>query len=73
MNNVDKIIEWVGTDGSLRCILLITDEEKHGHEIDSKRIELCKFKPDEEEWQTEKTLDYIDNVNSVGIPQEMVD
>jgi hypothetical protein len=51
----------------------VKDEEKHHNEVGAKRIELCKFDEDNEQWKTENTIDSISSIESFGVPSEFID
>lgn len=64
--SADNLLSWVGDDGTERCLLIVTDEDKHHKQVGYKTIELCEKKDDE--WKTDQTLDSIDELDSFGIP-----
>lgn len=66
-----QLLEWEGTDGSQRSLLLVTDKSKHKKSLDYKKIELCKMNDDS--WKTIETIDTVDTVVSFGIPEEFID
>lgn len=66
----DNLLTWESTDGARRCLLIVTDEEKHHNEIGYKKIVLCK-QNDNDEWQTVEEVDSIDELESFGIPPGM--
>ena len=64
--SADNLLSWKSTDGTERCLLIVTDEEKHHKEIGYKTIVLCK--KDDDEWKTVDKLDSIDELQTFGIP-----
>lgn len=73
MTTTNNLLSWESSDGSQRCLLFVKDEEKHHNEIGAKRIELCKLNEEDEQWQTEETLDSIKSIESFGVPSEFID
>jgi len=69
----NNILSWESDDGSQRCLLFVKDEDKHHNEVGAKRIELCKFDEDNEQWKTEETIDSIKSIESFGVPSEFID
>lgn len=63
----DNLLSWESTDGSKRCLLIVTDEDKHHKQVGYKTIELCKLNEDDE-WQTIEQIDSIDELEAFGIP-----
>jgi hypothetical protein len=66
----DNLLSWKSSDGTKRCLLIITDEEKHHKQFGYRKIELCEMK--DEEWKTVEKIDTIDELESFGIPPGMV-
>ena len=71
--NATQIIEWEGTDGSVRSLLYVVDETKDSRSIEYERFELCKLNQEEDSWETIEEIDYIDEIISFGIPKNIVD
>jgi len=46
----------------------VEDDEMHGNEIGSTKLELCEFNSDEDKWETKEVLDSINDIESFGIP-----
>lgn len=69
--SADNLLSWTSDDGSERCLLIVTDEEKHHKQLGYKKIELCKLEDDQ--WETIETIDSIDELDSFGIPPGMRD
>lgn len=69
--SADILLSWQGTDGAERCLLIVTDEEKHHNEIGYRTIELCV--KEDEQWKTDETLDSIEEIDSFGIPPGVTD
>lgn len=69
--SADILLSWGGSDGTDRCLLIVTDEEKHHNEIGYRTIELCEKKDDE--WKTEEVIDSIEEIDSFGIPPGVAD
>lgn len=65
--SADNLLSWTSDDGSKRCLLIVTDEEKHHKQVGYKKIELCKL-VDDDQWKTVETIDSIDELDSFGIP-----
>lgn len=70
---VNQLIEWESTDGSLKSLIIVTDSSVPENEVGHEKIEVCEYDKSEEEWKTIDTLDYIDEIESFGIPQSFVD
>lgn len=66
----DNLLSWKSTDGTKRCFLIVTDEEKHHKEIGYRKIELCEMNEDGE-WKTVDTIDSISELEAFGIPPGM--
>jgi hypothetical protein len=69
----NRLLVWKSTDGSLRSIISVEDTEKNSSDVDQKRFELCKYEKGKEQWVTEELLDYYEEIEEFGIPQELVD
>lgn len=69
---VNNLLSWNSSDGTKRCLLIVTDDDKHHKEVGYKKIELCKMN-DSEEWETIEVLDSINELESFGIPPSLVD
>lgn len=67
-----QIIEWEGTDGSLRSLLMVVDESKSAQATDYKQLEVASYDKESDEWTTDETLDSVENINSVGIPEDIL-
>lgn len=65
---VTNLLSWTSDRGGKYCLLIVEDDEKHGNEIGSTKLEFCKFDSDEEAWETKEVLDSIDEIESFGIP-----
>lgn len=65
--SADNLLSWVSDDGSKRCLLIVIDEEKHHKEVGYKTLELCELNNDDQ-WETKKTIDSINELESFGIP-----
>ncbi len=66
----DNLLSWQGEDGVKRCLLIITNDEKHHNQSRYRSIELCEMN-DEEEYETVETLDFVDELQTFGIPPGM--
>lgn len=73
MVKTNNILSWESDDGSKRCLLFVKDEEKHHKEVGARRLELCKLNKEDEQWQTEKTIDSISSIDSFAVPSEFID
>lgn len=72
-NDVTQVLEWEGTDGVKRSFLIVEDKSLPKEDIKRKTIELSEYNSEQEEWMTQETLDYIDAVESYGIPKSLID
>ena len=70
--SADNLLSWVGEDGRDRCLLIVTDEDKHHQQVGYKTIELCELN-DDDEWETKKVIDSIDELSNFGIPPSLLD
>lgn len=62
-----QIIEWKSTDGGKRSLLLVTDDEKSPEDVGYKQLQVCTM--GEKKWKTDETLDFIEKVTNVGVPE----
>ena len=68
--SADNLLSWEGEDGTKRCFLIVTDDEKHHKQIGYKTIELCEMN-NNDEWQTVETVDAVSEMEAFGIPPGM--
>ena len=68
--SADNLLSWEGEDGTKRCLLIVTDDEKHHKQIGYKTIELCEMN-NNDEWQTVETVDAVSEMEAFGIPPGM--
>ena len=61
-------MSWSSTTGKRYSLLIVEDDEMHGNEIGSTKLELCEFISDEDKWETKEVLDSINDIESFGIP-----
>lgn len=73
MNDVTQILEWEGTDGSTKSLLIVEDKSLPQNDIERKKIEFCEYNSEEDEWQTTESVDYVEELLSFGIPESLVD
>lgn len=71
--NVTQILEWESSDGSRRSFLIVEDLELPREDVKRKVLELSKYDSSNDEWKTEKTIDSIEEVQSFGIPETLID
>ena len=67
------IIEWTSTTGKHFSLLLVNDTDLHGNSSKSERFELCSKEDMNAEWKTEEVLDYVNEIESFGIPEDYFD
>lgn len=73
MIKVSKIIEWEGTDGMQRSVMLVEDESLPPNDVRRQRLEMAVYDKKQDEWKTENTFDYVEEITSFGIPKGMAD
>lgn len=66
--SVTNLLSWTSDKGGKYSLLIVEDDEMHGNELGSMKLELCKFNSDDEAWETKEVLDSIDEIESFGIP-----
>jgi hypothetical protein len=71
--NVNQILEWQSTDGSQHCLLFVEDTSLPHSDIERKIIELAKYNKKLDKWETVEKIDNIDELESFGIPESLVD
>lgn len=68
-----RLLEWRGTDGTLRSLITVIDHEKDPSDIDYRRFEICFYDSSGDKWKTDEELDYIDEITDFGIPESLID
>lgn len=68
-----QILFWKRTDGKKRALLLVKDKELSARDVQYKRFELCTYDSDSEQWETDREVEYIDEVLDFGIPEDIID
>jgi hypothetical protein len=66
----DNLLSWNGEDGQKRCLLIVTDDEKHHKQVGYRKIVLCEMN-EKDQWETVDTIDAINEMESFGIPPGM--
>lgn len=69
----NQILSWTSTTGTKKSVIIVEDKSKDASDVEQKRIELCEYSSDEDQWKTEQMVDYIDEVNDFGIPETFID
>lgn len=69
----NRLISWSSTTGEKKCIIVVRDNAKEPSDIDYERLELCSYNSDEDQWKTVEKLDYVDEIEDVGIPEKYLD
>lgn len=65
------LLQWISSDTKKKSILVVKDDELDPSDDDYRRLELCVLK--DGEWKTEKQIDSIEEIQTVGIPEDMGD
>jgi hypothetical protein len=68
----ERVLSWKSTSGEKRCILLVEDSEVPQKDINRKVLEKAKYDSEKGKWTTEETIDHVSELESFGIPQELV-
>lgn len=71
--NVTQLLEWEATDGANRSLIIVTDNSLPKNDVNRKRIELAEYDTSEEEWVTQEEVAYVDELESFGIPESLID
>lgn len=66
----DNLLSWEGEDGVKRCLLIVTDDERHHKQSGYRSIEVCEMN-EEEQYETVETLDFVNDLKTFGIPPGM--
>lgn len=71
--NVTQILEWEASDGVMRSLLIVEDLDLPKSDVKRKTIELSEYNSSTDEWETGETLDSVEELESFGIPESLVD
>jgi len=70
---VSQILEWESTSGSKKSFLVVENTSLPASDIERKTIELAEYNSSEDEWETVNKIDNINELESFGIPEGLVD
>jgi hypothetical protein len=73
MTEVTQVLGWESTDGSRRGIIIVKDDSVPATDVRHKQIELVKENTRTDEWETSETIDSIEELESFGIPETLID
>lgn len=71
--NVSQILEWESTSGTKKSLLIVEDTSLHHSDVERKTLEMAEYNSSEDEWETVNKIDNINELESFGIPESLVD
>lgn len=73
MPEAEKVLEWEGTDGRKRNLLIVEGKNVPDKEDKQKTIEVCYYDNQKQKWETENIIDHVQELQSFGIPEDFLD
>lgn len=71
--SVTQVLEWKSTDGTKRSLLIVEDTSLPANDVKRKVVEISEYDEENDQWKSGDTTDYIDELLSYGIPENLVD
>lgn len=71
--NVTQVLGWEATDGIQRSLLVVEDLDLPKSDVKRKVIEIAEYNSSTDEWETEETIDSVQELQSFGIPESLID
>lgn len=68
-----RLLEWEAPDGTVKLLILVTDESKSPSDIDHRHLELCVYDSKENKWKTDERISLVSEILEYGFSEKLID